>query len=384
MKKLTIILLAFLLSLVSSYAFASVYGTWNMESIWKSTLKQGKAKPIIVTENLSDVWTFQDDNSLKSNYFIGTWTQKAKSASFTVTIGSDVMGLFLQNKLASSGLPATVTIKKLRIFGSEKNIYGSGKKDWTIKGKYEIQADLVFPDLSTGKLAINGSFTGTLPYETSEYFPLGLGDSWTTKETQTRTTQEGEVTEVNTDTTSVFGTEKIKGVIAMKRGNTETGSYDLMTNTNGLNIYKTYDTDYEGDVLVNETFDTFNPPLMNSPPKLSVGTRGTFKSTMTHKESSGFKATAKITVEMIVEGIEDVTVPAGTFEDCLKISIKRDSIVKKLNHEELSLGTYWFAKGIGMVKREETNTMTNNNVVEETEISTEELLSATVGGVNYP
>ncbi len=375
MKKLTIILLSFSLLLFSGVATASVHGTWNMEKIEKSSLKIGKAKPVTEIENFMDVWIFKDDNSFSSVFFSGIWSQKG--SSFNITVDTEQVRALIESELLSDGLSTTATIKKLRIYGSEK-------KDWTIKGKYEIKADLVFPDASTGKLDIKGSFTGTLPYDTAEYFPLVLGDTWTTREIQTEITQEGEEVDEDMDTSTVFGTENIKGVIAMKRGDIEGGSYDLMTNTKGLIIYKNYDSDFEDDVLVNEIVETYNPPLMYLPPRLSVGTRHAFKSTMTHKESSGFNATAKITVDLVVEGIENVTVPAGNFQDCLRIWIKRGLIAKKFNHEESSESTYWFAKGVGIVKREENSTEINNNVVEKKQISTAELLSATVGGVNYP
>jgi hypothetical protein len=374
MKKFTILLCLFSLLLFSGVAKASVHGTWNMEKIEKSSLKIGKAKPVTEIENFSDSWTFKDNGSFQSEDFTGEWTQKG--ASFSVSINPEQVRIFIQNEFLTDGLPS-VTIKKFRVYGSEK-------KDWTIKGKYEIKADLVFPDSSTGKLNIKGSFMGTLPYDTAEYFPLVLGDTWTSKEIQKEITQEGEETDENIDTVTVFGTEKIKGVLAMKRGEIEEGYYDLMTNTNGVKMYKTYDPDFEDDVLINEMFETFNPPLTYLPPRLSVGTRHTFKSTMTHKETSGFKATAKVTVAVKVEGIENVTVPAGDFQDCLKITIKRDLIAVKYNHEESSESTLWFAKGVGIVKREENNTEISNNEVEEIEISTEELLSATVEGINYP
>jgi hypothetical protein len=382
MKNLRIVLLCFSLLLVSNYAMASVNGMWNMDNDEKRSLKIGKAKPTIEIENFSDVWVFKDDGTFEFKQdasselplFVGTWSQKG--SSFNISLDPEQVRIFIESQLLEGGPPANATIKKLRFFGSEKN--------WTIKGKYQIKADLVFPDSSKGTLDINGSFTGTLPYDTSEYFPLGMGDTWTTREMQTEITQEGEETNENIDTKTVFGTETIKGLVALKRGEVDDGDYDLMTNINGVKIYKTYETDFENDVLVNEIFDTYNPPLMYLPPRLSVGTRGTFKSALTHKESSGFKATGKVTVDIIVEGIEDVTVPAGTFQDCLKIRINRDLISSKINREESSESTYWLAKGIGIVKLEETNTEINNNVVEETDISTTELLSATVGGINYP
>jgi hypothetical protein len=376
MKKLVFVFLSLVILVFSNFAFASVHGTWSVGSNQKTTLTIGNLQLAPRVENVADVWFFKDDNSFSSAHFLGTWSQKG--ASFTVTVDPEQVRALLESELLSNGLPATATIKKIRIFGSEK-------KNQTIKGKYEVKADLVFPDLSTGKLNIISSFTGTLPYDTAEYFPLNLGDSRTTEEIQTEITAEGEETYENIDTITVFGTEKIKGVIAMQRGDTEEGYYDLMTNTNGVKIYKMYAADFEDDVLVFEILETFNPPLMYLPPRLSVGTRGTFKSTMTvtAKGGSGFKATAKVTVGMVVVGMEDVTVTAGSFQDCLRVKITRHLVAPKVKYEESSETTIWLAKGVGMVKEMGSDVEITEGEVEESSY-TDELISATVGGVNYP
>lgn len=383
MKNLRIILLCFSLLLVSSYAMASVHGMWNMDNVEKRSLKIGTAKPTIEVENFSDVWVFKDDGtfefkqdaSSEVSIFVGTWSQKG--SSFNINIDPEQVRIFIESQLLAGGVTANATIKKLHFFGSEK-------KDWTIKGKYQIKADLVFPDSSKGTLDINGSFIGTLPYDTSEYFPLGLSDTWTTREIQTEITQEGEQTDENIDTKAILGTEKIKGVDALKRGNPGSGSYDLMTNTSGIKVYKSYDADFEEDVLVEETTNTYNPPVLYVPPRLSVGTRHSFKSTVTSKSTLAGKAVIKWTGDMIVEGIEDVTVPAGTFNDCLRIKFVENRTVKGANHVESTEATRWLARGVGIVKQTETEIQFVDGTEVERDISNEELLSATVEGINYP
>jgi len=374
MKKLIIILVAFSLLLVSSYAMASVHGAWNVDRIEKSILKIGKAKPVTEIENIPDVWLFKDDNSFTSTYLLGAWSQKG--ASFTITVAPEQMSAFIESEFLSEGMPVSATIKKLRIYGSEK-------KDWTIKGKYEIKASLVFPDSSTGTLDIKGSFAGRPPYDTAEYFPLGQGDTWTTKEIDT---EDGENVE-EIETTLISGTEKIKGVFAVKKiqvdDNPAEVDYDLWTNTNGLKHYKSYDIDFDEDVVEDEDITTYNPPVMYLPPRMSVGTRHAFKSTITAKEIPGSTVTVKLTGNVTVEGFEEVEVPAGKFADCIKIKIVSDFVAKKTNatgHEE---STVWLAKGVGVVREEGYGF---NNEDGETNESTwiSELLSATVSGVNYP
>lgn len=380
MRKFSMILVVCTVLVVSSYALASVHGEWNVDRSEKWSLKIGKAKPTIETHTVLDVWRFRDDNSFLSSTFSGSWKQKG--ARFDVYIDEAQVAAFIQNQFLANGVPVSATLKKLRIYGSEKNIYGVKNREWMIKGKYEIKADIVFPDLSVGKLDIKGDFMGTLPFRTADYFPLNLGDTWTMREVERNITDEGEEIDIEIDTNTVFGTEKVKSVIAMKRGD-ENAWYDLMTNTDGVKLYKSYELD-DDDGMLNEIIETYNPPLVFLPAGLSVGTRGTFKSTVTHKESRGFKATGKVTVEMVVEGIEDVTVPAGTFRDCLRIKMWRYLIAKKVGHEESYEGRLWLARNIGLVKSESTSIDKQGGVVEEIEEETQELLSATVGGVNYP
>jgi|APFre7841882724_1041349.scaffolds.fasta_scaffold01592_7 hypothetical protein len=379
MKKLVVVLLSLSILIFSNFAMASVNGMWNMESIEKKSLKIGQAKPIIEIENISDVWVFKDDGSFefkqdassKIPLFVGTWSQKG--SSFNVDINYEQMRIFIESELLSGGLPATATIKKLRIFGSEK-------KTWTLKGKYQIKADLVFPDSSKGTLDINGSFTGTLPYDTAEYFPLGQGDTWTFHEIE----HEGNTVEEDTETYAIMGTEKTSGKFAAKKVELDDGNYELITNTNGIQFYKDYETDTEDGGVIEETFDTYSPPIMYVPPRLSVGTRHSFKSTLIHKSSTGFNVTAKITGEMVVEGMEDITVAAGTFQDCLKIKLTRHVIVSKLQFEGHTEVTMWLAKGVGTLKEMSSDTEFTGGVFEGESSQDVELISATVGGVNYP
>ena len=379
MKKLVVVLLSLSILIFSNFAMASVNGMWNMESIEKKSLKIGKAKPIIEIENISDVWVFKDDGSFEFKQdasseiplFVGTWSQKG--SSFNVDINYEQMRIFIESELLSGGLPATATIKKLRIFGSEK-------KTWTLKGKYQIKADLVFPDSSKGTLDINGSFTGTLPYDTAEYFPLGQGDTWTFHEIE----HDGNTVEEDTETYAIMGTEKISGKFAAKKVELDDGNYELITNTNGIQFYKDYETDTEDGGVIEETFDTYSPPIMYVPPRLSVGTRHSFKSTLIHKSSTGVNVTAKITGEMVVEGMEDITVAAGTFQDCLKIKLTRHVIVSKLQYEGHTEVTMWLAKGVGTLKEMSSDTEFTGGVFEGESSQDVELISATVGGVNYP
>ncbi len=51
-----------------------------------------------------------------------------------------------------------------------------------------------------------------------------------------------------------------------------------------------------------------------------------------------------------VEGSEDVTVPAGTFKDCLKIKLEEIHLATPPEKNIVYSGTVWLARGVGVVK----------------------------------
>ena len=60
-------------------------------------------------------------------------------------------------------------------------------------------------------------------------------------------------------------------------------------------------------------------------------------------EYEGFNGDAKYLIE--VEGFEDIEVPAGKFQECLKIRIKT-----KWDSGKEYVEYVWLAKGVGLVK----------------------------------
>jgi hypothetical protein len=99
-------------------------------------------------------------------------------------------------------------------------------------------------------------------------------------------------------------------------------------------------------------------------------------------------STAVVTIRDM--GFEDVTVPAGTFTECMKsrITLAVSNAQRPENNMGLELIT-WSAKGIGEVKTETISSMMANeynfypfNTVETGVVT--ELVSATIDGVSYP
>lgn len=220
--------------------------------------------------------------------------------------------------------------------------------------------------------AHGGIFTvsgGVVTYNMIEYFPLGLGDTWTYLEDDG-----GYTTEI------ASGTETVDSIIAKKLEEAGEGDYILFTmDSNGLNKYKDYETD---DGMWKTIL--YEPPVHYSPAQVSIGTVQAYNSNATVLDSEGFSATGTVSGTATVEGIEDVTVPAGFFQECLRIKTFTNTSFEGGTFSEISESTIWFANGVGIVRDTGTATSYMSGEPVGTETWDDVLVDATVGGVSYP
>jgi hypothetical protein len=199
-------------------------------------------------------------------------------------------------------------------------------------------------------------------FNIAEYFPLGQGDTWTYREEDNQLT-----------TKTVSGTQKISGVDAVKVID-EDGDYQLWTNGNGIVWYKEYDADDIPGCGWEQSI--FSPPIHVSDLFVSVGSSYTSNTTLTQTDCTGKSSIASLSYEFTIEGIEDVTVPAGIFNDCLKIR----GVIAVNGGTQTQEITIWLADGVGQVKS--INIEKENGSIVET--WTKNLVSAVVGGVHFP
>jgi hypothetical protein len=218
-------------------------------------------------------------------------------------------------------------------------------------------------------MASCGDDNGNGGYHIVEYWPLGQGDTriygWNLSLGKT---YDGLYTQ------TVSGIETIDGVEAVKLQDSD-GFYRLMTNTNGLMRYKDgFETEYQR---------IFTPPLKEYPANVSVGKQHTFHSEVTVTDPDGTYAES-VSITNTLEGIEEVTVPAGTFPECLKFTWTW-TYVSSDGSSTICECTEWLAKDVGSVKYTEECQYTDpDGGEEESYTETTELVSATVGGVSYP
>jgi len=99
-------------------------------------------------------------------------------------------------------------------------------------------------------------------------------------------------------------------------------------------------------------------------------------------------------VDVIFLGFEDVTVPAGTFKDCLKTSVRFTNSFQK-EYEGRTRGIsvediFWEEKGLGIVKIKTNEISYMKQLDDDSYVNTvfeggiSELASATIDGVDYP
>jgi len=199
----------------------------------------------------------------------------------------------------------------------------------------------------------------SLAYDLAQYYPLRAGDVRLDLESETEDGQ----TRLELSRESVSRTETIGGIETCVIGELSSGcwceEYEAQAwDDEGLKFYR--EVEYDDGEL--ESID-FDPPLLMVPRQLEL------------YETKSWSASAggeQIEVEITLEAVEDVTVYAGTFSNCLRIQLSFDS------GDELETCRSWFAEGIGLVKEECTMT-------EDGRTSTEyaELVATAVNGSLY-
>jgi hypothetical protein len=172
--------------------------------------------------------------------------------------------------------------------------------------------------------------TTAYAYDFLDYFVLTPGSTWVFNEYDNGvfSEYEGEF---------LGGYQEVAGgVMAIQRwypsidpntGAWEASDYDLFS-TDAQFIYLHGVGDIDG-------LHTFNPPMAIKR-NFVVGETQNLATTVTHPDNS----TESVSLSLTLQAIEDVSVPAGTFTNCLKIQISDNG-----ENE-----TSWFANSVGPIK----------------------------------
>ena len=178
-------------------------------------------------------------------------------------------------------------------------------------------------------------------FDPDEYFPLAQGNEWTYVRTVDGET--GPLTSAFVD-----GAELVDGV--------QTTKFTMTGLTQGVYYDYFYAKDLEGlkEYKFNNSFDTYNiynPARMTFPADLDVG--DTFEGLNSYSsfrsEDDSILSTTTGTHTVHLETIEDISVPAGAFNDCLKFNVLTSQQTGELTAQIDA--KIWYAYGIGMVKK---------------------------------
>jgi hypothetical protein len=159
-RLLVISIVTFSIVAFSSFAWASVEGTWDVQG--KMTVKVSIKGYGSQTQkaDFSDEFTFDGDGAFDMTDMSGSWSQKKKS--FVVNLDPDDVSQYFEDGLSDEiGTDVTVEVTKISFTGTEQ-------KNGTIKGTIKFNMILYIDDYDiTGKVAVTTTFKGTRSYDMS-------------------------------------------------------------------------------------------------------------------------------------------------------------------------------------------------------------------------
>ena len=151
----------------------------------------------------------------------------------------------------------------------------------------------------------------------------------------------------------INGTELVNGVERIKREILVNGSVDryycVDLDTDGFKIYKEY-LPVTGNYLI------FDPPFLAVPAEFDVGdVDQSSYSVLVYSINTDIQIdTSAASQTVSFESVEPVTVPYGTFEDCLRIFYESSSESPTSGISTAIEETAWFAHKVGRIKQETT------------------------------
>lgn len=206
------------------------------------------------------------------------------------------------------------------------------------------------------------SFSAWAAYDLQDYYPLAQGNAWTYYALQW---SPGSRKEAEVEIQRIGLQETINGVSTWRQERTEPNETspeyeNVAWSEEGLFIYRRAEKD--NGILSVETCAT---PLMLLPRQMDVG----------DSRQSSFSCGGDMqgTVTHTLQGIENVSVEAGNFTDCLKMHL--DIRGAGWTSDE----AWWLCRDVGQVK----STTTEETEGQETGHEIQELRWATVNGTHY-
>lgn len=174
-------------------------------------------------------------------------------------------------------------------------------------------------------------------YLLKDYMPQTVGTKWVMKTTN----QQGETTNILEigEPKEIAGQKVTQILTKDAESNLMRGSLEMATD-NAYSIFGTIRTPrgQQGG----EPTTTLYDPMVVFPSKLKVGQHAEATTKMGMRGQ-----VAEVTMKLDLPAVENVTVPKGTFENCLKLVFTTSFGQREMKR------TVWYAKGIGIIKTEQ-------------------------------
>ncbi len=191
-----------------------------------------------------------------------------------------------------------------------------------------------------------------LPGQASLYYPLAIGNIWqyfvTINETGLPTQTEYTYTNISKITdfnnTSVYNVKADLLTLAYENENSFYSEED-----DGIYLHGFFDENSDGEGFSVKI--TVTSPVLFLKSTFIVGDTWSTTTDMVFEEEGVVTDTIPSTWKYSVMAVEDVTVPAGTFQNCYKVLLE----VSSGNPVTIEKETVWLAKEVGIVKRESDN-----------------------------
>lgn len=169
------------------------------------------------------------------------------------------------------------------------------------------------------------------------YFPISNGNKWTYSHKVGENVKE--VTYV------IEGSENFNGLEVPKKIQADNPEEYFCTNVDPVLGVR----DFKHHLGMDSSYLIYSPPTNVIPAKMNIGdihynTSHLFR----HNEDGSIRDEGSFYDTTILEALEEVSVPAGKFSDCLRVTLIRDDVFSDLVVNVIL--TEWLAKGIGIVK----------------------------------
>ena len=213
-------------------------------------------------------------------------------------------------------------------------------------------------------------------YDMAEYYPINQGDEWIYSATVNKIPALVKWSINGTEIVNEVNTIKVEASSPFSK---EGDNICIVMDSSGCNIFKEVRASNGVMFIYDETPLLFFPAQFEN---VGESHQQSFSYGIYSTDDGSFMATADKNSTVSLESVENVTVPGGTFENCLKIAQSGSFQVSDNWYGEFDYA-YWYAQNVGLIKYSMTDKLHLPRTGDMTLRITGKLIGATVDGMQY-